>query len=288
MVGGWVSLWVGWGRGGGWCWRLGQVLVAIVMVVVVVMMAWWLRWSWVGWMGAGEDGWWWWWWRSCCKFLSASSEMLVVGTPGAARSRSVANLSVPVQVYREAVHQWLSTPPIVSLRQKVGPTMVFDARAVTPPLAVSLAPLLSRLVLDGGCASAVLQMPKLEAALRVELADNAVLRGGVDDMDKLELLVSETSSHVQTTLGVLRAIRLEDLASSSAKRFSKTSRFRRTMGTQEWAVLGPLISAITPSVLAAEVMLVLVVVVSVCLWLWRWWWWLLVVVASGGFWWWWW
>lgn len=155
----------------------------------------------------------------------------------AGRFRSVSNLAVPQQAYSSAVSHWLSLPPVMALRCKLGPSLSRDFRSVTPGMLEACLPLIEKL-LHAGETSCVMQACKMEVALKTELSKNSILLG-LDDCDKLAY---EATNHIQNCFAMLRYLKLEnDGASGSPSRpYPKSGGFRRRVPSTLWPALDEL------------------------------------------------
>ena len=131
----------------------------------------------------------------------------------------------------------MSEPPIVPLKDRVGPRTVNDIRGITPGMITMVAPLLNNL-LDKGLKSGVFQTAKMEAALLAECAPNPVF-AGTSSHKELDDICKEVCDHLQACFGLLRSIRQEDAKEHGSRRTLKTGGFRKKCTSGDWrTVLG--------------------------------------------------
>jgi hypothetical protein len=154
-----------------------------------------------------------------------------------------------MNAYNEAVHEWLATPPVCTVRTKCGLKLAKHFRHVTPGMIMSLLPLVSSLV-GAGLTTGVCQIIKLEQALRVQLGSNVVLRGGDQDLEKL---VYDVANHIQQVFAVFRYIKQEECCQDPEKyrRFPKTGGIRNKLASSEWAQVGQVLEKLDINAMAA-------------------------------------
>ena len=156
--------------------------------------------------------------------------------------RAVANKGVPTEAYLEAIHGWLSQPPITSIEVKCGPKLAFNFRQVTPAMISAVIPLLNGL-LASGLDTMVVQIAKLEYALKNYLSKNAICRG---DGPCIDTLVHTIATHLQTVMSVVRYIkREEDQPMSGFRSFPRSGGIRKRMTLEEWEALKPVLRAMS-------------------------------------------
>ena len=155
------------------------------------------------------------------------------------RLRATANLNVPLADYRQSVRQWFASHPVVPLRSKCGPRLASDVRGVTPPMVRQVVGLMTALI-DAGCSTGVIQASKLEQALRAEVTANSIM-GSECEMN-VDGLAHDVTNHIQSCVGLLRALRFEDEGTASMQRqHSKSGGFRRKMSSDDWVKIRPLL-----------------------------------------------
>ena len=151
------------------------------------------------------------------------------------RLRATANLCVMAHSYRLAVRRWLAEGSVTDISLKCGPTLVRNARAVTPAMVRHCYVLIEDLM-KAGLKSRVIQTCKMEYALKQEMCDNKLL---VKDQGNLDSLAHKIAQHVQMIMAMLRNVKREDagLDSTAACRYPRSVGFRRKMTSEESRVL---------------------------------------------------
>ena len=101
-------------------------------------------------------------------------------------SISLANTAISQLEYEDVISQWLSSPPLGSVRARLGMKLVRNYRQVTPHMLESARGLVKAL-LSMGLTSGVLQATRFEGALAKVLGRNPVLAAGEPDSGKFVL-----------------------------------------------------------------------------------------------------
>ena len=90
------------------------------------------------------------------------------GTP---RGRQVALLELSVDDYKDAISTWMSSAPQVELMLRLGPKLATDVRSISAEGFLAVKPLIE-LFMAAGARNCVVQLKKLEDALRKVLSSN--------------------------------------------------------------------------------------------------------------------
>ena len=154
------------------------------------------------------------------------------------RHRSTADLSLPVSLYETAVATWLTSPPIVAVRMRLGPAGVSrDPRSITPTMLENTLPLLDTLI-NGGVTSGVIQPSKLQLAVKVYLSRNPML---LSPGENPEIVTNDCVTLVLNCFSMMRHLIMEDRPGERKRAYQKTGGFRRKCSIAQWQQFHPLL-----------------------------------------------
>ena len=155
------------------------------------------------------------------------------------RSRALANRHVERTIYESAVKAFVTAPPMLAVRVKIGPKICRDVRQVTPAAMLSAKPFLKHL-LTHGLQNCVVETGKLKDALRRELSAHPLL---LSDWD-LSVAVDDLAVHFVSLVSQLRNMGREELAGSSTRRYPRTGGFRKSISTAQYADIQELVNMV--------------------------------------------
>lgn len=146
--------------------------------------------------------------------------------------RSVPNPEVSQAQYTKACEDWLSSPPIVDLRSKLGPKLAKAYRAVTPGMIEAVLPFACN-IMEAGEKTCVLQAAKLETALAECMRLSSVFCNG----SSREKLAYDATCHLQSCFAMLRYLKAEEGGIGGKRQYPKSGGFRRRVHSGMWEKL---------------------------------------------------
>ena len=174
--------------------------------------------------------------------LHSTMDGFVLLSPRCTRARSKPNLSVSEKKYKEALHAvFVADPPIMDLKNKLGPMLVKHPKQVTPGHLVSLEQLWYQLI-SSGCKQLVLQSIKISSALHALVCENSLLLPADTPPIKIPCIIADVKAHIMDCATLMRAIKNEGMPGSSKTNSDMASALKHKMVGLHLQVLSPIIA----------------------------------------------